>query len=164
MRFPLLLTIGFVFFGLCCCSTDKEILDFNEEIAATRIAEEAVVTKVEVSGGEFAYGFSVTIKSPDIGCEQYADWWEVIDLEENLIYRRILAHSHVEEQPFTRSGGEVAISETTEVYIRVHMNNSGYSSKVLKGSVSEEFLPVELSVEFAKSLAETDPLPDGCAF
>lgn len=122
------------------------------------------VTSVSVSGSEHAYTLNVTIKSTDTGCEQYADWWEVLDLGGNLIYRRILAHSHVNEQPFTRSGGKVAISGDQQVYVRGHMNNSGYGSAVIKGSVSAGFLPDSLDTSFAGDLEQTEPLPEGCAF
>ncbi len=124
----------------------------------------AEVTDVSVSGDENAYDFSVTIKSPDTGCNQYADWWEVFDENSNLIYRRILAHSHVNEQPFTRLGGPVEISNNSEVYVRVHMNNTGYSSKVFKGSVVDGFVAANLDVEFAKELEESEPLPAKCDF
>lgn len=122
------------------------------------------VAKVGHSGQENAYTFEVTIESPDTGCDQYADWWEVIDLDGNLIYRRILAHSHVTEQPFTRTGGTVEISKDDEVYVRMHMNNSGYASQAQKGSVENGFQATELEEDFAKDLEETEPLPDGCAF
>ena len=102
----------------------------------------AVVEDVKVSGNENAYSFAVTLKSPDSGCKQYADWWEVISEDgKTLIYRRILAHSHVDEQPFTRSGGAVAIAANTEVIIRAHMFPSGYGDGIIamKGSVANGF-------------------------
>lgn len=149
-----------------CCSTDKEESGApNEQIATGQdnsgIAE---VIQVTVSGDENTYDFNVTIKSPDTGCDQYADWWEVFDLNGTLIYRRILAHSHVTEQPFTRRGGPVEISKNLEVYVRVHMNNSGYSNKVFKGSVAGGFAAEDLDVEFSKDLEEAAPLPAGCDF
>lgn len=122
------------------------------------------VTQVEVTGDENAYTFNVTIESPDTGCDQYANWWEIVDLEGNLIYRRILDHSHVTEQPFTRAGENIALSKAQEVYVRLHMNNSGYAANAQKGSVASGFQAAELDVEFAKNLTETEPLPGACAF
>ena len=69
----------------------------------------AKITAVECTGGPNNYTLSVTIESPDTGCDQYADWWEVFYPDNTLIYRRILSHSHVNEQPFTRSGGPVVL-------------------------------------------------------
>ncbi|WP_422859192.1 hypothetical protein ACOKFD_18085 [Flagellimonas sp. S174] len=146
-------------------STDDTENNSREEPGITsESTETADITAVSVSGNENAYTFSVTISSPDLGCNQYADWWEVIDMEGNLIYRRILAHSHVKEQPFTRSGGQVRISEDTEVYVRAHMNNSGYGPNAFRGSVSNGFNAFELSSDFAKSLESEQSLPNGCAF
>ena len=65
----------------------------------------AAVEDVSVSGDPGRYQFAVTIRSDETGCDQYADWWEVVSESGDLLYRRILAHSHVDEQPFARSGG-----------------------------------------------------------
>ncbi|MGB2760494.1 MAG: hypothetical protein WBC58_11100, partial [Maribacter stanieri] len=124
----------------------------------------AQVTAVTTTGEADNYTINTTISSPDKGCEQYADWWEIIDLEGNLIYRRILTHSHVDEQPFTRSGSNIPLKNDDQVYIRVHMNNSGYASAVQKGSIKNGFSDAELSNEFAQHLEKVEPLPNGCAF
>jgi len=144
---------------MTCCSSSSDTINSNNNANG-----EAQVTDVSVSGGDNQYNFSVTVASPDLGCNQYANWWEVIDLEGNLLYRRILGHSHVNEQPFTRAGGPVAISENTEVYIRAHMNTTSYGAKVFKGSIANGFTSENLDVDFAKGLEEITPLPTNCAF
>lgn len=124
----------------------------------------AQVLEVSVVGNEGDYTFSVTIKSPDTGCSQYADWWEVISEDGQLIYRRILHHSHVTEQPFTRSGGRVPISKDQMVWVRSHMNNQGYGMHAMKGTAASGFRRAETPREFALNLESQNPLPDGCAF
>ena len=165
-----LLPVLFVFW-LSCSSSDTDELVINEEISEEQqdmqqatTAGLAAVTEVEVSGGENEYTFNVTISSPDLGCQQYADWWEVIDVDGNLLYRRILTHSHVDEQPFARSGGPVAIAANTEVYVRGHMNTTGYGNSVFKGTITDGLVATTLDTDFALSLSETNPLPTGCAF
>lgn len=156
-----------VLWTTCCSSTDNTVnpnIGMQEEEMLETTNGVAQVTEVTVTGEDGGYTFSVTISSPDLGCNQYADWWEVIDTDGNLLYRRILAHSHVDEQPFTRSGGLVAVSEDTEVYIRAHMNTTSYGSTILKGSVANGFTSDSLDPEFAKELEEADPLPTSCAF
>ena len=124
----------------------------------------ATVEQVAVTGSEQTYTFAVTLASPDTGCDQYADWWEVITPEGDLIYRRILVHSHVDEQPFTRSGGPVAISTDQTVIVRAHMEPTGYGDQVMTGTVAAGFTATTLTPDFASDLATASPLPDGCAF
>ncbi len=126
----------------------------------------AEVVSVSVSGSESNYSFAVTLKSPDTGCSQYANWWEVISTDGRLIYRRVLAHSHVNEQPFTRSGGAVGVSADSTVIVRAHMHPSGYGSGeiAMKGSEVTGFTVFEITEEFAITLEEQEPLPSGCAF
>ena len=156
-----------VILGMTCCSSDVNNVSLNSmvevEIPKSK-AGTAEVIQVTVTGEDNQYSFAVTISSPDLGCNQYANWWEVLDLEGNLLYRRILAHSHVTEQPFTRAGGPVAISKNSEVYIRAHMNTTSYGNQAFKGSVAVGFISENLDVEYAKELEEVAPLPASCDF
>ncbi len=124
----------------------------------------ADVLSVTVAGEPNSYRFSVEVASPDTGCEQYADWWEVVTDDGTLVYRRILAHSHVEEQPFIRSGGPVAIPAETVVIIRAHMQPGGYGGNALKGRVLDGFNNLELAGDFAADVETTPPQPSECAF
>lgn len=128
------------------------------------VDEFAKITAVECTGGPNNYILAVTIESPDIGCAQYADWWEVFYPDSTLIYRRILTHSHVEEQPFTRSGGPIDVGPDEFIYVRAHMNNLGYGTQVFSGNVRDGLVLDFLDVEFAAELAVQEPLPDGCDF
>ena len=130
---------------------------------AERDTSVAAVVAVEVRGEAGDYVFTVTVSSPDTGCDRYADWWEVIDLEGGLIYRRVLLHSHVTEQPFSRSGGPVAIAEDAVVWVRAHMNPGGYGGAAFQGSVGG-FAAGDLDPTFADAVSEQPPLPDGCDF
>lgn len=143
-----------------CSNTTDEIVDppINPGNNSAKIVS------VKSTGVENNYNFSVGILSPDKGCSQYANWWEVISENGDLIYRRILGHSHVNEQPFVRSGGSVKISKDQTVIVRLHMNNSGYSINTYKGSVSKGFYSFKTANDFALDLANNSPLPTGCAF
>lgn len=122
----------------------------------------ADVVSVSVQGDPGAYDFAVEVKSPDTGCERYANWWEVIDVDGRLIYRRVLAHSHVDEQPFTRSGGPVPIELDSEVWVRAHMHFAGYGGRAFKGSVQGGFRAADLPGSFASGLAKEPPGPPDC--
>lgn len=123
------------------------------------------VTAVRVSGAPGTYTFSVTVSSPDTGCDQYADWWEVLTTDGELIYRRILTHSHVNEQPFTRGGGPVELQETTQAIVRAHMNNAGYGGVAFSGSPASGFAAdPSVTSALAPELADAAPQPESCAF
>ncbi|MEL7141818.1 MAG: hypothetical protein AAFS04_08935 [Cyanobacteria bacterium J06631_9] len=122
------------------------------------------IVAVEPSLTSSGASFAVTIKSSETGCDRYANWWEVITEDGTLLYRRILAHSHVDEQPFTRSGGPVEVEADEVVIVRSHMHPTGYQNQAMKGSINAGFEPVTLPEAFASDLAEAEPLPTGCAF
>jgi hypothetical protein len=142
---------------------EKDATDASEALDTTLVFQADVVS-VSVSGEPGAYSFSVTVSSSDKGCDQYADWWEVISQDGELIYRRILLHSHVNEQPFTRSGGPVPIETDTIVVVRAHMHQAGYGSLGMKGSPKQGFEQIELKYDFAADLEQTPPLPASCDF
>lgn len=124
----------------------------------------ADVVAAEASGDDGAYTFAVTVRSPDTGCAQYADWWEVVSEAGGLHYRRILTHSHVSEQPFTRTGGPVPVSADETVYVRAHLNTGGYG-QTLRGTAAGGFaVATDVATDFAASLAAEAPLPSGCLF
>jgi hypothetical protein len=124
----------------------------------------AHVVSVDAAGAPQAYQFSVGVSSPDKGCRQYADWWEVVTEDGRLVYRRILLHSHVDEQPFVRSGGPVAVAPDAVVWVRAHMHPGGYGGKAMKGSVRGGFRETAMGAKFARELEQRTPQPDGCAF
>lgn len=132
--------------------------------AANYVCNEIVADVIEVtySGNSNSYTFSVTIQSPDTGCNQYANWWEVVSLDGQLLYRRILGHSHVAEQPFTRSGGPVNIEPDQEIFIRAWMHPTGYGGSIFKGSVANGFNCAAIAPGFAEQLSTQPPLPTSC--
>lgn len=121
----------------------------------------ADVLSVSVQGSTW----SIEIRSPDTGCDQYASWWEVVRPDQTLVYRRILTHSHVDEQPFVRSGGPVEVSADDEVIVRAYMYPQGYGGQAMRGTASSGFsVDTTLTDDFAPDLAELAPQPEGCAF
>ena len=63
--------------------------------------------------------FSVTVKHADTGWDHYADRFEIVSPDGEVLATRILRHPHVEEQPFTRGLGRVRIQhDVFEVEVR----------------------------------------------
>lgn len=95
-------------------------------------ANEVVVVDVDISCNK-ACNFSVTLKHDDTGWNHYADRWEVLDLQGNVIAKRVLHHPHVNEQPFTRSLNNIKIPKGVKsVIIRAHDSVHNYSDKTVK--------------------------------
>ena len=154
--------IMFTLISICCFGVVS--LPHKASAQITVVSGSADIIGVSATGPTGKYTFRVTIKSPDTGCDQYADWWEVMDAEGRLVYRRILAHSHVNEQPFTRQGGIVTVAEDENIWIRAHMNNSGYGGATYFGSVSEGFSPRSMPEGLGVNVENESPQPTGCAF
>lgn len=77
--------------------------------------------------------FSVQVQHADSGWEHYADAWEVTTVEGKLLASRVLAHPHVNEQPFTRSLTNVSIPvEVDEIMIRAHDSVHGHGGAQIK--------------------------------
>ena len=157
------LVLGVVLF-VACGDEEPRVSSPLASTEGPSVVVYADVVAVEVSGAAGAYQFAVTVSSADTGCEQYADWWEVVSEDgSELLYRRILTHSHVDEQPFIRSGGPVDL-EGDAVVVRAHMSTGGYGGAALRGSVEGGFEVFEPALSFGAALGSVEPLPDGCAF
>ena len=74
--------------------------------------------------------FSVTLEHADTGWEHYANQWDVLTLDNEVIGTRVLYHPHVNEQPFTRSLSGVSIPASVKhVKVRASDSKHGYSGK-----------------------------------
>lgn len=58
--------------------------------------------------------FDISLKHADEGWDHYANRWEVVAPDGTVLATRVLAHPHVEEQPFTRSLGNVKIDKSVK--------------------------------------------------
>jgi len=102
------------------CSSSREEEQTSSTVVATTTVTtgcaDVVAATIDSSGD--TYRVSATILSADTGWDKYADAWEVRSPEGTVIGTRILAHPHVDEQPFTRSLDGVDIpAGITEVEI-----------------------------------------------
>jgi len=124
----------------------------------------ADVVATRVTGDASAYTFYVSIRSDETGCDRYADWWELLTPEGALVYRRILDHSHPDEQPFERSGGPVDVGPDDPLVVRAHLHPQGYGGTALAGTASGAFTLTTLEDGFAADLETSPPLPASCLF
>jgi hypothetical protein len=99
-----------------CASSDE-----TSETASTVGTEPAIATTsptvtgcadvvdAEIDASGDTYRVTATILSADTGWDRYADAWEVRAPDGTVLDTRILAHPHVDEQPFSRSLSDVDI-------------------------------------------------------
>ena len=92
------------------------------------LADDAVVQQITNSGARF----SVTLTHADTGWDDYADGWRVELADGTVLGTRVLAHPHVDEQPFTRSSSISVPNGVSEVFIRASTTTGGWSSRTVR--------------------------------
>jgi hypothetical protein len=86
-----------------------------------------VEVKVECPG---SCTFSVTLEHNDEGWHHYANQWDVMSLDGQILGSRVLYHPHEQEQPFTRSLSGVIIPQgVKQVKVRAMDSVHGYSKQ-----------------------------------
>ena len=74
--------------------------------------------------------FSVTLEHGDEGWNHFANQWDVVTLDDELLGSRVLHHPHVDEQPFTRSlSGVIIPAGVSQVKLRARDSMHGYSEQ-----------------------------------
>jgi hypothetical protein len=103
------------------------------------MAGEADVVAVDlIETGERVYTFSVMVAHTDKGWDHYADRWEIVAPDGRVLATRVLLHPHVDEQPFTRSLGDVAIPDGIEtVEVRAHDSVHGLGGQTMTVKLAE---------------------------
>lgn len=98
-------------------------------VSAAAAEEPKIDNVVARQASDGSWRFDVTISHPDTGWDHYADGWRILDMAGNELGMRVLAHPHVEEQPFTRSLSGVRIPEgTREVQVQARDKPGGWNS------------------------------------
>jgi hypothetical protein len=100
-------------------------------LATPVLAGEVTIVDAKFRQGQSGnWHASVTLKHDDTGWEHYADEWRVVDAQGQVLGTRVLYHPHVDEQPFTRSLGNIKIPEgTSTVYIEAHDKVHGWAKQ-----------------------------------
>ncbi len=81
--------------------------------------------------------FYVTVKHQDKGWDHFANSWEVLTPDGEVIATRTLLHPHVNEQPFMRSLSHIKIpAGIKKVVVRAHDSVHGYGGKTMDVEIS----------------------------
>lgn len=99
----------------------------------TSFAGEADVLEVKaIKNDKNLYEFTVTVSHEDTGWKHYANKWDIVDNNGNVLGSRILYHPHVNEQPFSRSLSGIIIPDSIKsVTVRAHDLVHGYGGKTM---------------------------------
>lgn len=91
------------------------------------LAGESDVVAVKADCRNTTCDFAVTVRHDDTGWEHYADHWRILTPDGVELGRRVLAHPHENEQPFTRQlrGVEIGL-DITEVIVESHDSEHEY--------------------------------------
>lgn len=121
----MIMTAGFIELTKVIVAAVVLLVPVGATVASAGEADVVSVAVSRESGDSFR--FDVTVRHDDTGWDHYADKWDVVGPDGEVLGTRILHHPHVEEQPFTRSlsGVKVPLS-VTSVTLRAHDKVHGY--------------------------------------
>jgi len=89
--------------------------------AAPALADIPEIVAVNSTATNGTWQFDVTLRHSDTGWTHYANRWAIFTPDGTKLGTRVLAHPHVNEQPFTRSLGGVTIPDSIDhVILRPH--------------------------------------------
>lgn len=99
-----------------------------------------------IQDADESWTFHVTVSHPDTGWEDYADGWDllipdgvVLKVNPGDLFTRLLAHPHIDEQPFTRSQSGIIIPEdVTQVIVRAHDILDGFGGQEIIVDLEKE--------------------------
>jgi hypothetical protein len=98
-----------------------------------------------IQNADGVWTFSVTVRHPDTGWEDYADGWDVV-LPDGTVakpdpkspFTRLLLHPHENEQPFTRSQGGIVLPPGIDrVRLRAHDLVDGWGGNEIMVHLTE---------------------------
>ena len=96
-------------------------------------ANQVEIVKVYLGKSGDSWRADVTLRHNDTGWDHYADAWRVVAPDGNVIATRVLYHPHENEQPFTRSLGNIKIpASMATVFIEAHDKVHGWSKQRVK--------------------------------
>ena len=133
---------------LSACGVLESLVGSDAQTAT----EQGNADVIEVRAVESANGtwtFHVTVAHPDAGWEDYADGWDVVTPDNQVLkpdpdspFTRLLLHPHETEQPFTRSQGNILVPDgVTIVRVRAHDLVDGFGGQEIAVDLTAESGP-----------------------
>ncbi len=125
----LIALLGLLLAAGCATATTPPPTTTSEPTGQSVSLADVMFVRASLQADE-TWTFEVTVQHEDTGWRHYADRWEVLTLDREVLATRVLAHPHVEEQPFTRSQSGIVIPEgVSELRVRAHDLVHGYGGR-----------------------------------
>lgn len=96
-----------------------------------------VINVAAVQDAPEQWTFNVTVSHADDDKEHWADWWRVRTPDGRELGRRVLLHSHFDEQPFTRDERITIPRGVTIVVVEAHDKVHGVGGKTITVDLSK---------------------------
>jgi len=115
-------------------------------------SQSVYAAEVEILSAQFKqmanlkWSVAVTLRHNDQGWDHFADRWQIVDQDNNILGTSILLHPHVHEQPFTRSLNSVSIpTYTQQLFIEARDNTHGWSKQRFRVDMETLNLKVQIN-------------------
>ena len=107
-------------------------------LSVTVSANEVAIRGVQFNQANGLWTVHVTLEHEDSGWDHYADAWRVVNEKGDVLGNRILYHPHENEQPFTRSLGNVLVPKGVSiVFVEAHDKVHGWSKQRVRVDLSQ---------------------------
>ena len=116
--------VGFIFLGMM--------------LNGAAIAGEVEIVKVKFERSGDAWRVNTTLRHADSGWDHYADAWRVVSEKGDVLGTRTLLHPHENEQPFTRSLGNVLVPKgISTVFVEAHDKVHGWAKQRVRVDLNQ---------------------------
>jgi methionine-rich copper-binding protein CopC len=106
--------------------------------SALAVADQVAIDFARFTQRDASWKVDVTLKHADSGWDHYANEWRIVDDKGTVLDRRVLAHPHVDEQPFTRSLYSAKIPQQVSiVFIEASDSVHGWSPDRIRVDLSK---------------------------
>lgn len=133
--FMSILVLGIIQSACSPLDNNSEYIGQPTETMSPANADVLFVKAIQATDGTWT--FHVTVFHPDTGWDDYTNGWDVVTEDGKVLkpdpdslFTRLLLHPHVDEQPFTRSQGNIVIPEgVTRVIVRANDLVDGFGGQ-----------------------------------
>lgn len=131
----IILVLGIFLFA--CSPLDSKSENTGQPTDTMSQANADVLFVKAIQAADGTWTFQVTVFHPDTGWDDYTNGWDIVTEDGTVLkpdpdspFTRLLLHPHVDEQPFTRSQGNVVMPDgVTKIIVRANDLVEGFGGQ-----------------------------------